>query len=103
MPLLNWTSGALVAVKNKDLRAEMTRLFDAYFRVAEVEEALTGSSLYLDLPGTQSRYHFRAKFTKTTGWVVHAELKQEYRKVQFGFWDSLVPRSSGTPPNNRRR
>ena len=61
----------------------MTRLFDAYFRVAEVE-ALTGSSLYLDLPGTQSRYHFRAKFTKITGWVVHAELKLEYRVISRG-------------------
>jgi hypothetical protein len=92
MPLLNWSSGALAAVKNNDRRAEMTRLFNAYFRVAEAK-VLTGGSLYLDLPGSQSRYHFHAKFTKTTGWVVHAELKQEYRKVQFGFSDSLTPRS----------
>ena len=91
MPLLNWSSGALAAVENKDCRSEMTRLFNAYFRVAEAQ-SLTGSILYLDLPGSHTRYHFHAKFTETTGWVVQAELKQEYRKVLFKFSDSLVPR-----------
>jgi hypothetical protein len=91
MPLLNWSSGALAAVKNKDCRSEMTRLFNAYFRVAEAQ-SLTGSILYLDLPGSHTRYHFHAKFTETTGWVVQTELKQEDRKVLFKFSDSLVPR-----------
>jgi hypothetical protein len=81
MPLLNWSLGASAAVKNKDCRAEMTRLFNAYFRVAEAK-ALTGRILYLDLPGSQSRYHFHATFTETTGWVVQAELKQEYRIIR---------------------
>jgi hypothetical protein len=61
----------------------MTRLFDAYFRVAG-ENSLAGKALPLDLPAeSQNRYHFYAKFTKTNGWVVESELKHEHREVRF--------------------
>jgi hypothetical protein len=84
MPLLNWSPGALAAVRSKSQREEMTRLFHAYFGVAgsEAIKSLTGSNLHLDLPtDTKNRYYLRAKFTKETGWVVHAELKHEHRTV----------------------
>jgi hypothetical protein len=52
MPLLNWSSDALAALPNKRYRDEMTRLFDAYFRVAgeKSNESLTRTILHLDLP-----------------------------------------------------
>lgn len=55
MPPLNWSSDALAAVPSTRDREEMTRLFDAYFRVAgeKGNESLTGTILHLDLP-TQS-------------------------------------------------
>ena len=84
MPLLNWSTRGLAAVRGKGQREEMTRLFNAYFRVAgsEAIESLTGSILHLDLPtDTKNRYYLHAKFTKETGWVVHAELKHEHRTV----------------------
>jgi hypothetical protein len=51
MPLLNWSPSALAVIRNKDQRKEMTRLFDAYFRVAgeKSHETLTGTILHLDL------------------------------------------------------
>ncbi len=42
MPLLNWSPSALAALRNKRQREEMTRLFEAYFRVAG-EKSLTGT------------------------------------------------------------
>lgn len=86
----------------------MTRLFDAYFRVAE-GRALTGTVLDLNPPPDSSvdstlpprigvalpsapphrivlrarpdpkRYYFSARFTKNNGWVVYATLKHENR------------------------
>lgn len=52
MPLLNWSPDALAAVPDKRHREEMTRLFDAYFRVAgeKSNASLTGTILHLDLP-----------------------------------------------------
>ncbi len=86
MPTLNWSLGALAAVKSKSQREAVTRLFEAYFRVAGKENygALTGAMLHLDLPtDNKSRYHLHAKFTRNTGWIVQAELKHEHRKVLF--------------------
>jgi hypothetical protein len=107
VPLLNWSPSALAALQYKGQREAMTRLFDAYFRVAEARD-LTGTVLHLDLP-TESkldsilpthvgvavpsvrlkrrvppaqpdqRHHFFARFTKNNGWVVYAALKREYR------------------------
>jgi hypothetical protein len=84
MPYLNWSLAALATVKDKNERAEMARLFDAYFRVA-AEETLIGSKLHLDLPLSKRkhRYHFYAKFAPKTGWAVEVELKREHREVQF--------------------
>jgi hypothetical protein len=124
MPLLNWSPSALAALQYEGQREEMTRLFDAYFRVAGEKslETRTGTILHLDLPTerkpvsvvphvgvtspklrpkpatplgrpdklrptptaplrqTQTdRYHFYAKFTKYSGWVVQAALKLEHR------------------------
>jgi hypothetical protein len=117
MPLLNWSPSALEALRNKGQREAMTRLFDAYFRVARGEkmhEPVSGTILHLDLPteskldslnaphvGTaphprrpkpgaplarpdKNRYHFYAKFTKYSGWVVQAALKLEYRVMSKG-------------------
>jgi hypothetical protein len=52
MPLLNWSPGALAALRNKYQREYMTRLFEACFRVAEEKshEPLTGTILHPDLP-----------------------------------------------------
>ncbi|HWB85088.1 MAG TPA: hypothetical protein VG675_13170 [Bryobacteraceae bacterium] len=92
----------------------MTRLFDAYFRVAEGKD-LTGTVLHLDLPAESKvdsilpppvggvvlpsvplkrsvpwaqpdpkRYCFSARFTKNNGWVVYATLKREYRIMSKG-------------------
>ena len=58
MPPLNWSPGALAALRNKSQREKMTRLFDAYFRVAG-EKDLTGAILPLDLP-TESNPKFIA-------------------------------------------
>jgi len=81
MPFLNWSPGALAAQRSKDKREEITRLFEAYFRVAG-DDALIGTVLPLDLPTeSQSRYHMIARFTKNNGWVVEAELKHEHRTV----------------------
>jgi hypothetical protein len=81
MPQLNWSPGALAAVKDNGKRKEMNRLFDAYFRAAG-HDALTGTILHLDLPTeTRGRYHFHARFTKTAGWLVETELKHEYRTL----------------------
>ena len=49
MPLLNWPPGALAALQYKGQKEAMTRLFDAYFRVAGTRD-LTGTILHLDLP-----------------------------------------------------
>jgi hypothetical protein len=49
MTLLHWSPDALAALRNKRHREEITRLFDAYFRVAETKD-LTGTLLPLDLP-----------------------------------------------------
>jgi hypothetical protein len=56
MPLLNWSMSALAALRNKGQREAMTRLFDAYFRVAgeKMHAPLTGTILHLDLP-TESK------------------------------------------------
>jgi hypothetical protein len=82
MPFLNWSLGALAAVKSTDKRKEITRLFQAYFRAAAGNDALIGTALPLDLPkDSQSRYHMIARFTKNNGWVVEAELKHEHRTV----------------------
>ena len=83
MPLLNWSPGALSALKSTDKRKEMTRLFEAYSRVG-LNDALINTVLHLDLPSDrENRYHFLARFRKTTGWVVEAELKHEHRKIRF--------------------
>lgn len=113
MPRLNWSPDALAVVPNLRQREEMTRLFDAYFRVAgeNSNESLTGTILHLDLPTDKmdpvdtphvdlrrrsrrpkpgaafrqpdkNRYHFYAKFTKSTGWVVQAALRLEYRVLR---------------------
>ena len=52
MPPLNWSPDALAAVPNMRHREEVTRLFDAYFRVAgeKSNESLTGTILHLELP-----------------------------------------------------
>jgi hypothetical protein len=52
MPPLTWSPDALAAIPNIRHREEMTRLFDAYFRVAgeKSNESLTGTILHLDLP-----------------------------------------------------
>ncbi len=62
MPLLNWSPDALAAVPNKRHREEMTRLFDAYFRVAgeKGHESLTGTILHLDLPAQSTVDSFDA-------------------------------------------
>jgi hypothetical protein len=108
MPLLNWSPSALAALHDKGQREAMTRLFDAYFRVAEGKD-LTGAVLHLNPPPASSldsilpprigvalpsvplqrsvprakpdpkRYDFSARFTKNNGWVVYATLKREYR------------------------
>jgi len=108
MLLLNWSPSALAAIHNKGQREAMTRLFDAYFRVAEGKD-LTGTVLHLDPPADTSvdsilplrigvalpsvpqqrsvpraqpapkRYCFSARFTKNNGWVVYATPKREYR------------------------
>jgi hypothetical protein len=83
MPILNWSPGALAAQRSKDKREEITRLFEACFRVAG-NDAPIGTALPLDLPtDSQNRYHLIARFTKAKGWVVEAELKHEHRKVMF--------------------
>jgi hypothetical protein len=83
MPTLNWSPNALAAVTNREERAEMTRLFEAYFRVRENLAAST--VLPLDLPGrSPHRYHFSAEFRKGAGWVVQAYVKEEHRKVWWG-------------------
>jgi hypothetical protein len=83
MPILNWSPGALAALRSENKREEITRLFEAYFRVAG-NDTLLGTALYLDLPTeSRNRYHFLARFKKTKGWVVEAELKHEHRKVRF--------------------
>jgi hypothetical protein len=84
MPHLNWSAAALAAVKDKDKRARMARLFDAHFRVAG-EQPPNGMRLPLDLPASKDehRYHFYAKFTPGAGWTVEAELKREHREVRF--------------------
>jgi hypothetical protein len=108
MPLLNWSPSALAALQDKGQREAMTRLFNAYFRVAEGRD-LTGTVLHLDPPAESSpdsilpprigvalpsvplkrsvpraqpdpkRYYFSARFTKNNGWVVYATLKREHR------------------------
>jgi hypothetical protein len=108
MPLLNWSPSALSALRDKGQREAITRLFDAYFRVAEGRD-LTGTVFHLDLPEASNagsilpprrgmalplfppkrgvpraqldykRYYFFARFTKNNGWVVYATLKREYR------------------------
>jgi hypothetical protein len=113
MPLLNWSPSALAALQYKGQREAMTRLFNAYFRVAEGKD-LTGTILHLDFsiegkpdsirpahvgaampsvrpkPGSpagqpdENRYHFFARFTKNNGWVAHATLKPEYRIISKG-------------------
>jgi hypothetical protein len=82
MPYLNWSLPALAAVKEKNERAEIARLFDAYFR-AVPEETLIGAKLRLDLPSSKRkhRYHFYAKFAPKTGWTVEVELKREHREI----------------------
>ena len=110
MPLLNWSSNALAALPDKGQRQAITRLFDAYFRVAEGRD-LTGTVLHLDLPAASKvdsilpardgvalpsfprkrsvprahpdprRYYFSARFTRNNGWVVYATLRHEYRIV----------------------
>ena len=81
MPILNWSPGALAAVRSQEKRVEVTRLFEACFRVGS--DALIGTSLHLDLPtDSQNRYHLIARFTKISGWVVEAELQHEHRKVR---------------------
>jgi hypothetical protein len=57
MPLLIWSPSALAVLRNKGERDEMTRLFDAYFRVAGEKsiESLTGTILHLDLPEKSER------------------------------------------------
>jgi len=78
MPHLNWSPDALAVVRDRAERQAMTRLFDAYFRVAD-ERALAATVLHLNLPGgSAERYNFRAEFRKEKGWVVHAKLKREY-------------------------
>jgi hypothetical protein len=52
MPILNWSPGALAAVKSTDKRKDITRLFQAYFRAAAGNDALIGTALPLDLPMT---------------------------------------------------
>jgi hypothetical protein len=107
MPELTWSSGALAVLRNKRERDAMARLFDAYFRVSgqKSHEALRSSILHLDLPiesyaiarlpalrgpasplgqPDKNRYHFYAKFTKQTGWVVHTALKVEHRILSKG-------------------
>lgn len=92
MAPLNWSPGALAALTNLDERAEMTRLFQAYFRVAENLPIPT--VLPLDLPRRRpKRRHFYAKFTKSAGWAVEAVLKEEHRKV---WWGSPWPGSTRT-------
>ena len=56
MPLLNWSPGALAAIRNNGQRKAMTRLFDAYFRVAgeKMHEPVSGTILHLELP-TESK------------------------------------------------
>src|SRR4029077_9362095 len=92
-------------------REAMTRLFDAFFRVAEGRD-LTDTVLHLDLPAERNvdailpphagraalpsvqlkrsapraqldpeRYYFSARFTKNNGWVVNATLKREFRMM----------------------
>lgn len=100
MPVLNWSPSALAAVRGKSQREAMTRLFDAYFRVAEGKD-LTGTVLQLDPPADNradpilqprsrvvspavppvdpKRYYLSARFTKNNGWVAYATLKREYR------------------------
>ena len=83
MPILNWSPGALAALRSKDKREETTRLFEACFRVAG-NDAPIRTAIPLDLPSdSQNRYHLIARYTKTKGWVVEAELKHEHRKVRF--------------------
>jgi hypothetical protein len=84
MPLLNW-SLVTAAIASKDQRAQMTRLFDAYFHVSGEEDkaALQGKVLHLDLPAeSASRYHFHAPFTKDWGWFVNATLKSKYIRFE---------------------
>lgn len=51
MPALNWSPSALTILRNKSERQQITRLFDAYFRVrGEKGPDLTGTILHLDLP-----------------------------------------------------
>jgi hypothetical protein len=83
MPSLNWSPGALAALTDKNERAEMTLLFEAYFRVAG--NLPTSTVLHLDLPRmSENRYHFPAKFTKRGGWVVEAVLRKEHRRIWWG-------------------
>jgi hypothetical protein len=82
MPPLNWSSEALAAVRNKELRAAMTRLFEAYFQVAGAK--ISEGTLPLDLPGRgDGRYRFRAKFAKGRGWIVEAVLSESQREIVF--------------------
>ena len=117
MPVLNWSPSALAAVRDKGQREAMTRLFDAYFRVAEGKD-LTGTVLHLDPPAGSSadsilqppsgvarsrvalpavplvdpkRYYFSARFMKNNGWVVYATLKREYRIMSKAAEGSFGP------------
>jgi hypothetical protein len=83
MPKLNWSRSALAALPDQGQREEMTRLFEAYLRVAG-DDALTGTILPLNLPtDSRNRYNFHARFTKPRGWVVETALKLEYREVRW--------------------
>ncbi len=84
MPLLNWSPGALACLRKKGQQEQMTRLFEAFLRVAgeEGREMTAGAVLPLELPGEHdSRYRFRAQLTRDRGWVVEASLKYELRKI----------------------
>jgi hypothetical protein len=83
MPLLYWPASTL-ALTNQHQRREMTRLFDAYFRVTAEQdwEMLRARNLPLDLPGdTGNRNYFYARFIKDRGWSVDFGIKREHMAI----------------------
>ena len=75
-PPLNWPLSVLQVVSREE-RAEMTRLFEAYFRATDDQsrEALRTMVLWLMSPQDERRhYDFCAIYTKNHGWLVQARV-----------------------------
>ena len=85
MPILNWSLGALAVLKDTDKRKEKPACSKNL--LPSGRERMRRSvplSLLICRRTAQAGIPLIARFSKTNGWVVEAELQQEHRKVMFG-------------------